>query len=443
MSQLIRHFRPVFVIHHKLTSATDTEFLKYRLSLQFHYIITVVFRRILYLYFYGRRVLILHATIPITHTFASRQQPSPRTERCLRPGIHLTGRVGLLANGLHITDAAIGLKRRRNQIIPSSLNHRSIPGLVQQTMVYAPHQAVGKECRTARLRSRSILFAQHTAAPISFRPLAACHTLRQLPEPFQKESAVLIVLRHVAQHLGQTCQHPSVATRPETLSATGSLHFGIDVFRVTVIQLRLRIIHQAVAPQVIFIHAVQEHAVARQLIHLRHQRHHHVERIRPPPELVLIQMTGVRHYLLSTGYLIIGRIQIIHVDVGLETNLPVAEQHEILPLAIRLVLPVPFVVAVCAPPTVMLAPLLTVFIISSLPSQPVSFHVSGVISGVVPKSTRLGRIVRLPIVIYFLYQPQDVSRPRAALSCRRKKHTCTPQDHPHAQKLEIKVFHVD
>lgn len=75
--------------------------------------------------------------------------------------------------------------------------------------------------------------------------------------------------------------------------------------------------------------------------------------------------------------------------------------------------------------------------------QPVSFHVSGVISGVVPKSTRLGRIVRLPIVIYFLYQPQDVSRPRAALSCRRKKHTCTPQDHPHAQKLEIKVFHVD
>ena len=310
-------------------------------------------------------------------------------------------------------------------------------------MVYAPHQAVGKECRTARLRSRSILFAQHAAAPVSFRPLAACHTLCQLPEPLLEESAVLIVLRHVAQHLGQTGQHPSVATRPETLSATGCLHFGINILRVAVIQLGLRIIHQAVAPQVILIHAIQEHAVARQLVHLRHQRHHHVECICPPPELVLIQMAGVRHNLLRTGYLIIGRVQGIHVNVGLETNLPVAEEHEILALPVSLVLPVPLVIAVCAPPTVMFAPLLAVIVICRLACQAVGFHVSGVISGIVPERTHLGRIVRLPIIVYFLYQLQDFSRPRAALCRHREKHSHAPQDHPHAQKLEIKVFHVE
>ena len=130
MGQLIRHCRPVSVIHHELTSATDTEFLKYRLGLQFHHIITVVFRRILYLYFYRRRVLILHATVQITYTLTSRQQPCTGSERSLRLGIHLTGRVGLLANGLHITDAAIRLECRRNQIIPGFFNHRGILRLV-------------------------------------------------------------------------------------------------------------------------------------------------------------------------------------------------------------------------------------------------------------------------------------------------------------------------
>ena len=79
--------------------------------------------------------------------------------------------------------------------------------------------------------------------------------------------------------------------------------------------------------------------IARELVHLRHDGHHHVKGIGPPPEVSFLHRALVTHHLDGSSYLVGSRHEVIHIDIGLETNLPIAEEHEVLTLAISLVFP--------------------------------------------------------------------------------------------------------
>ena len=230
-----------------------------------------------------------------------------------------------------------------------------------------------------------------------------------------------IVGGQVLQHLGQSGQHPSVAACPEVFLAAGGLVFRIDILAVAEVEAGLAVEHDAVAVEDVLIELVQVFHVARQLIHLGHNRHHHVERIRPPPVVVHLGVGLIAHHLLGTRHLpLVGR-EVVEVDVRLEADLPVAEEHIVLSLAISLVFPFGRVGFGGAFPLVVLRPSDAVVEHLLVLEQSIHLHVARVIGGIVPKRTHFGRVVALPVVVH---TSDDVSHlvARAGLTghCREK-----------------------
>ena len=217
-----------------------------------------------------------------------RQQERTHAEVSLRMGIDSLRGVWLLADGLHIAHAAVRLQGGIDKVVPRPFNDGHIAVALQQAVVHAPQHAIRKKCRTAGLWTWGIVLTKHRTTPIAAGTLHTRHTLGQFTEPLHEEPTVAVVLRHVAQHLGQSGQHPAVAARPEALAAvTDGLHFRVNVFRVTVVELLLRIVHQRVRPPEVVIQLVQILRVASHLVEFRQHGHHHVEGIGPPPEVRL------------------------------------------------------------------------------------------------------------------------------------------------------------
>ena len=150
---------------------------------------------------------------------------------------------------------------------------------------------------------------------------------------------MLVVGGHVGKHLCQSCQHPSVATRPEILVAEVGLMGWIDILAVAEIEVRLLVPHQVVGILVVCIQLVEILLVAGHLIQLGIYRHHHIQGVSPPPIVSGGVLYLIVHHLNGAGNLVCVGIHAIHVEVGLETNLPVAELHVLHRLAILLVEP--------------------------------------------------------------------------------------------------------
>ena len=153
-------------------------------------------------------------------------------------------------------------------------------------MIDTPQQAVAEESRTASLRSRRMFCIEHGAGPVAFWLLAFCHCTGHACELMYEERLSDIVFRHILQHLGQSGQHPSVATGPEIFLAVGRLMLGKDVFAVAEIESRFLVEHDAVTVEQILVELVEVFLIARKPVHFRHHRHHHVECVGPPPIVV-------------------------------------------------------------------------------------------------------------------------------------------------------------
>ena len=219
---------------------------------------------------------------------------------------------------------------------------------------------------------------------------------------------------HVLEHLGQSGKHPTVAARPEVFLAAVGLVAGIDVSAVAVVESGLLVEHDAVGIEDVLVEFVKVDLVAREAVEFGHHRHHHVERVGPPPIVVGPGAGLVAHHLQSTGYAVaIGLTvaaapgDVVEVDVGLETNLPVAEKHIVLSLAIVLVSPLGRICLRGPLPAVVLRPSQGVLQKLAVAREAVGLHVARVIGGIVPEGAHLRLVVGLPIVVHLIYNGCD------------------------------------
>ena len=191
------------------------------------------------------------------------------------------------------------LQSRLRQISPGSLYHRSELLLLEIAVVHTPEQTIAEERRTRGLRTGSLTRIHHRTGPVALRLLQFGHRPSHTCELLYEERLTDIGLRHILQHLSQSGEHPSVATRPEILLTGFGLMLRIDIPAVAVVQARLCIQHDAVAVEDILVELTEILGVTRQTIHLRHHRHHHIEGIGPPPVIVHLRVGLIAHHLLG------------------------------------------------------------------------------------------------------------------------------------------------
>ena len=132
------------------------------------------------------------------------------------------GWVGFLTNGLHVTDATVLLQSNGAQVLPCLLYRLAVFAFIEITVVHAPEQTVAEERCTRSFRPWCILFTEHRTTPISIGTLTTSHTFGKLLETLHKDVAMLIVVRHICQHLGQSCKYPTITSCPETLPSVAS-----------------------------------------------------------------------------------------------------------------------------------------------------------------------------------------------------------------------------
>ena len=105
------------------------------------------------------------------------------------------------------------------------------------------------------------------------------------------------------------------------------------------------------------------------------------------------------HDLDGARHLVGGGHEVIHIYIGLEADLPVAEEDEVLSFAVGLVFPSPDIIALSTLPLVVAAPLVGVGIPVGAACEAVGLHVAGVVGGVVPEGADVGGVMGLPVVV--------------------------------------------
>ena len=76
--------------------------------------------------------------------------------------------------------------------------------------------------------------------------------------------------------------------------------FWPDIFPVTEIEARFLVEHDTVGIEDILIELSQVFGIPRQLVHLGHHGHHHVERISPPPVIIGFRISLIAHHFLGS-----------------------------------------------------------------------------------------------------------------------------------------------
>ena len=210
-----------------------------------------------------------------------------------------------------------------------------------------------------------------------------------------------VVLRQVFQHFSKRCQHPSVSTSPEVFLSCSRLVLRINILPIAEIESCLLVIHDAVGILPVCIHLVQILLITCQPIHLRHDGHHHIQRIGPPPEVALSSIGLKSHHLAGTGSLKFGWEYRVYIQIGLETNLPIAEEHIIHTFTVLLVFPFLRILLSRALPKVLVSPLARVVQPCYVAKREECLHVTCMINCRVPKRALL-TVITLPSVIHFV-----------------------------------------
>ena len=219
---------------------------------------------------------------------------------------------------------------------------------------------------------------------------------------------MLVFYRQVLQHFSQSGQYPSITSSPEILLAIDCLVLRIDVFCITIIKILIFIEHNAIRINQIFIQLIQVFRIMSNLIEFCHYRHCHIQRITPPPVIMLRGTHLVLHNLTRTLDFLIVRSQIIQISISLKTNLIVAKQHIFIRLSVR-IFPLRTVITLRSLPLVVVCPGFRISTISLVSSQKIGFHISRMIYGIIPERTNLRRIFCLPMLIYLINHLPDLN----------------------------------
>ena len=172
-----------------------------------------------------------------------------------------------------------------------------------------------------------MLGIHHAAGPVAFGLLDGGHSLGHFLEFFHEEGAVLVVGGQVFQNLGQAGQYPSVAAGPEVLLPVDTFVLGIDIFGVAVVEVLFRVEHYLVGIGDVLVQFVQIEGVMSNLVEFRHDRHHHVQSVAPPPVVVVRSTHLIFHDFAGPSDLVIFGGQVVEVGIRLEADLVVTEQY--------------------------------------------------------------------------------------------------------------------
>ena len=176
--------------------------------------------------------------------------------------------------------------------------------------------------------------------------------------------------------------------------------FGIGVFRISVEQMLILVIHYAVGILKICVQLVKICPVARYLVHFGHYRHHHIKTVGPPPVVIVRGCHFIFHYFAGTANtFVVGQIP-IKIGICLETDLPVSEKHVVRSLAVIVFPRIP-VVGCGAFPIIMLCPLFGISEPFRIACELICLHVAGMIGSHMPEWSRLRIVFPLPFVIDF------------------------------------------
>lgn len=145
--------------------------------------------------------------------------------------------------------------------------------------------------------------------------------------------------------------------------------------------------------------------ITRHLIQFGHDRHYHIQTVAPPPVIMIGCTHLILHHFAGTGYLIVVRKNSIKVDICLKTNLIISEQYIFITLTVR-VFPFRLILFLGSLPFIVYSPDFRICTVVFITGQKVCLHVSGVVSGIVPKRTDFGLVMRLPISVYLVYNPR-------------------------------------
>ena len=348
--------------------------------------------------------ILIFRSFQITDIFTSSQQKSTYPEISFRISIDYLSRNGLLTNRLYVTNLAILLQSSLCQIVPCFIYHRFIHCLIQIAIIDSPKEAVSKESRSAGFRSGSMSGIHHATGPIAFRLLDSCDCFGQFHILVYEKRTMLVISGKIFQHLRQSGKHPSVTTCPKVLLSAGSLVFRINIFGIPIIQAGFPVEHDTIRIYNIFIQFIQIEMIARHLIQFGHDRHYHIQTVAPPPVIMIGCTHLILHHFAGTGYLIVVRKNSIKVDICLKTNLIISEQYIFITLTVR-VFPFRLILFLGSLPFIVYSPGFRICTVVFITGQKVCLHISGVVSGIVPKRTDFGLVMRLPISVYLVYNP--------------------------------------
>ena len=178
----------------------------------------------------------------------------------------------------------------------------------------------------------------------------------------------------------------------------------VDILPIAEIETSCIVEHDTVTEAKILIEFVQILCVACEEIHLRHHGHHHIQCIGPPPVVVVFRVGLIAHHFFGTSHFQLGLfvccIDVVEVDVCLETYLPVAKEYIILSFAVLTVFPFLRVWFCGTFPMIMFSPTYAIVQHLLVLQQLIRFNIACVIGRFVPKGSNFSRVVGLPIGVY-------------------------------------------
>ena len=195
---------------------------------------------------------------------------------------------------------------------------------------------------------------------------------------------MLVFYRQILQHFSQSSQYPCITSSPEILLTIDCLVLRIDVFCITIIKILFLIEHDAVRVLQISIQFIQIQCVMSHLVKFCHYRHRHIQRIAPPPVVILRSTHLIFHNLTRTSDFLIIRIQIIQIGISLEAYLVVAKKYILIRLSVR-IFPFRTIIALCPLPLVVVCPSFRISTISLVSGQKIGLHITRMIYGIIPE----------------------------------------------------------
>ena len=179
--------------------------------------------------------------------------------------------------------------------------------------------------------------------------------------------------------------------------------FRVDVFSIAIKQGTFLIIHEIFSISKVLIEFIQILLIICNLIKFGHHRHYHIQSVCPPPIIIVGSWHFIFHHFLGTGYFILCRltVHVIQVNISLETNLPISKENMFHRFTI-IIFPLGFIIRSSSFPLILFSPCCRILLVSLITGYFISCNISGMISSRMPKGKCRFRILRLPIVIYFL-----------------------------------------